>query len=52
MTKALDLIDMLDSEYARVVNIYSFTTSEGKSLHNDKALAAPFYLNERSIVDD
>lgn len=52
MTKALDLIDMLDSEYARVVNVYSFETSEGKNLHNDKALAASFYLNERSIVDD
>lgn len=52
MTKALDLIDMLDSDYAKAVNIYSFITTDGRKLNNEKVLEVPFHLSERSIKYD
>ena len=52
MTKALDMIDMLDTNYAKAVGIYSFGSDEGKVLRNDRVLEAPFYSNERSIKND
>lgn len=52
MTKALDMIDMLDTDYAKAIGIYSFSSDEGKTLCNDKVIEAPFYSNERSITYD
>ena len=52
MTKALDLIDMLDSDYTKLVGVYSFETEDGRRLRNERALEPSFRLNERSIAND
>lgn len=52
MTKALDMIDTLESDYAKVIGVYCYFSEEGRKFKNEKILQGAFHLNERRISND
>ena len=52
MTKALDMIDTLESDYAKVIGVYCYFADNGKKFKNEKILQGAFHLSERRFIDD